>query len=88
VPATCVRPDILTTKIDKALGRWVGATQQRLEIAGYGSGDQVRSFRAPKYLLAERDALAGAREQQALTQLMVAKRTVGPSAATVPKPKR
>ena len=50
--------------IDKALGRRDGSTQQRLEIAGHGSGDQVKSFRAPDYLLAERDALAAARERK------------------------
>jgi hypothetical protein len=33
--------------IDKALGRRPGATQQRLEIAGNGSKDQVKSLRAP-----------------------------------------
>ena len=55
-------------EIDKALGRWVGATQQRLEIAGNRLGDHVRSFRAPQQLLAERDALAAARERRALTQ--------------------
>jgi hypothetical protein len=54
--------------IDKALGRRSGATQQRLEIAGYGSKDHAKSFRAPDYLLAERDALAAAREQRALTE--------------------
>jgi hypothetical protein len=54
--------------IDKALGRRPGATQQRLEIAGHGSGDHVKSFRAPDHLLAERDALTAAREQCALTQ--------------------
>ena len=54
--------------IDKALGRRDGSTQQRLEIAGHGSGDQVKSFRAPDYLLAERDALAAARERRALTE--------------------
>ena len=53
--------------IDKALGRRDGATQQRLEIAGHGSGDHVRPFRVPDYLLAEREALAVAREQRALT---------------------
>ena len=54
--------------IDKLLGRRPGATQQRLEIAGNGSKDHVRSFRVPDGLLAERDALAAAREQCALTQ--------------------
>jgi hypothetical protein len=46
-------------KIDKVLGRHAGATQQRLEIAGYGSGHhQVRSSRIPDSLFAEREALA------------------------------
>jgi hypothetical protein len=53
--------------IDKTLGRRSGATQQRLEIAGNGSKDHVRGFRAPDNLLAERDALVAAREQRALT---------------------
>jgi len=55
-------------KIDKALGRRDGATQRRLEIAGYASGKHVKSFRAPDHLLAERDALAAARELRALTE--------------------
>jgi hypothetical protein len=54
-------------EIDRALGRWAGATQQRLQIAGYGSRDHVKSFRASDNLLAERDALIAAREQRALT---------------------
>jgi hypothetical protein len=54
--------------IDKALGRRSGMTQQRLEIAGYGSGHNVRSNRIPDELLTEPDALAAAREQCALTQ--------------------
>jgi hypothetical protein len=54
--------------IDKALGRRSGATQQRLEIAGHGSGSHVTSRRVTDKLLAERDALAAAREQCALTQ--------------------
>jgi len=54
--------------IDKTLGRRNGATQQRLEIAGYGSKDHVRSFRVTEDLLAERDALAAARELRALTE--------------------
>jgi hypothetical protein len=53
--------------IDKALGRRPGATQQRLEIAGNGSKDHVKGFRAPDNLLAERDALIAAREQHGLT---------------------
>jgi hypothetical protein len=54
--------------IDKALGRRSGATQQRLEIAGNRSGDHVKSFRAPATVLAEREALAAARNQRGLTQ--------------------
>jgi hypothetical protein len=54
--------------IDKALGRRPGATQQRLEIAGNGIKDHVKSFRAPDSLLAERDALIAARNRRALTQ--------------------
>jgi len=54
--------------IDRTLGRRSGATQQRLEIAGHGSKDHVKSFRAPDYLVAERDALTASREQRALTQ--------------------
>jgi hypothetical protein len=54
-------------EIDGALGRWPGATQQRLQIAGYGSRDHVKSFRVLDHLLAERDALAAAREQLAFT---------------------
>jgi hypothetical protein len=44
--------------IDKALRRCDGATQQRLEIAGFGSGRHATSNRIPGDLLAERDALA------------------------------
>jgi hypothetical protein len=54
--------------IDKALRRPSGATQRRLEIAGYGSGRHSTSHRIPDGLLAERDALAAAREQRALTE--------------------
>jgi len=54
--------------IDKALKRSSGATQRRIEIAGHGSKDRVKSFRAPDYLLTERDALAAAREQRVLIQ--------------------
>jgi hypothetical protein len=53
--------------IDKALGRRYGATQRRFEIAGYGSRD-FRSNRVQDELLAERDALAAAREQRELTE--------------------
>ena len=55
-------------KIDRALGRRDGATQQRLEIAGYGSKHWVKSNRVPIGLLAEREALAAARNQRTLTQ--------------------
>jgi len=54
--------------IDKVLERRHGATQQRLEIAGHGSKDPVKSFRAPDYLLAERDALTAARKQCTFAQ--------------------
>jgi hypothetical protein len=62
-------PCFLYLHYSAARPRWRrdGATQQRLEIAGHGSGDHVRPFRAPDYLLAEREALAVAREQRALT---------------------
>jgi hypothetical protein len=55
-------------EIDKVLGRWAGATQQRLLVAGYGSGRHVTSHRIPEGLLAEREALAAARNQRTLTQ--------------------
>jgi hypothetical protein len=55
-------------KIDRALGRRSGATQQRLEIAGNGLKDHVRPFHVPDDLLIERDALAAARELRALTE--------------------
>jgi hypothetical protein len=55
-------------EIDKALGRHSGATKQRLEIAGYGSKRQVKSNRIPIGLLAEREALATARNQRMLTE--------------------
>ena len=55
-------------EIDKTLGRFPGATQQRLEIAGHGSGRHVSSHRVPEVLVAERDALIAARRQRALTQ--------------------
>jgi hypothetical protein len=54
-------------EIDKALGRRYGATQQRLEIAGYGS-KQVRSHPITDSLFAEREALIAARNQRTLTQ--------------------
>jgi len=53
-------------EIDKALRRRAGSTKRRLE--GYNVGHSVRSYRVPDNLLAERDALAAAREQRALTQ--------------------
>ena len=55
------------SEIDKALGRRSGSTQQRLEIAGNGSG-QVRSYSIPDDLLAERETLSAARDQRTLTQ--------------------
>jgi hypothetical protein len=57
-------------KIDKALGRRAGATQQRLEIAGYGSGN-ARSHSISEGLLAEREALAAARNQCTLSQVFL-----------------
>jgi hypothetical protein len=50
-------------EIDKALGRPVGSTK-RLE----GIGHAVKSSRIPDSLAVEREALAAAREQRALTQ--------------------
>ena len=50
-------------EIDRALGRRAGSTKRRLE----GLGRMVRSSRVPDTLAAERDALASAREQRALT---------------------
>ena len=67
VPTPCAWPDILTAKLIRRLDA-APATQRSFEFAGYGIGDHVKSFRAPDHLLAERDALAAAREQQALTQ--------------------
>jgi hypothetical protein len=58
---------LLYGEIDKALGRRDGSTPQRLECAGYGSG-QVRSKYIPDGLLSEREALADARNQRTLTQ--------------------
>lgn len=55
-------------QIDKALGRRAGATQQRLEIAGHGSGRHVTSNRLPEGLLTERKALAAARNQRTFIQ--------------------
>jgi hypothetical protein len=60
VPATLRAAGHPYPKIDKALGRRAGATQQRLEIAGYGSGN-ARSRSISEGLLAEREALAAAR---------------------------
>jgi hypothetical protein len=54
--------------IDKALSRPSGSTQRRFEFAGHGSKDPAKSFRAPDYLVAERDALAAARERRAFTE--------------------
>jgi hypothetical protein len=55
-------------KIDEALGRRAGATQQRLEIVGYSSGQSVWSNPISDSLLAEREALAAARNQCTFTQ--------------------
>ena len=56
------------SKIDKALGRRAGSTQQRLESEGYASGYEVGARYIPDALLAEGDALVAAREQRTLTQ--------------------
>jgi len=60
-----VRPNILTKK--STLGRRAGATQQRLEIAGYSSGSGVRSNPIPKGLIVEREALTAARNRNQCT---------------------
>ena len=52
--------------IDKALGRQAGSTKRQLEAVVLRH--EVRSSRVPGDLLAERDALAAARERRALTQ--------------------
>jgi hypothetical protein len=66
VPVTCAQSDILTAKLIRRSDAC--ATQQRLEIDGYGSGRHVTSHRVPEVLLAERDALIAARSERALTQ--------------------
>jgi hypothetical protein len=67
VPATLRAAGHPYPKIDKALGRRAGATQQRLEIAGYGSGN-ARSRSISEGLLAEREALTAARNQCTLCE--------------------
>jgi len=44
--------------IEKTLGRFGGATQQKLEVTGNRSKDHVRSLCVPEDLLAERTAAA------------------------------
>jgi hypothetical protein len=56
--------DFFYGEIDRALKRRAGSTKRRLE----GLGRTVKSRRIPDNLLAERDALATAREQRALTE--------------------
>jgi hypothetical protein len=51
-------------EIDRVLKRRLGSTKRQFEGVGYGSG-QKRSI--PRGLLIERDTLAAAREQRALT---------------------
>jgi len=53
-------------KIDRVLGRRAGSTKRRLE--GHTAERTFNWYRVPKDLLAERDAVAAAREQCALTQ--------------------
>ncbi|MFY9834896.1 MAG: hypothetical protein WAK55_00225 [Xanthobacteraceae bacterium] len=55
-------------EIDKVLGRRAGSTKRRLEIEGYGSGRDVRANPVPDGLLAEREALATARNRRTLTE--------------------
>jgi hypothetical protein len=55
-------------EIDRVLRRRAGTTKRRLEGANYNVGHNVRSMTVPDCLLAERDALAAARHQRALTQ--------------------
>ena len=52
-------------EIDRILRRRTGSTKRQLE--GYNVGHNVKSTRIPDNLLAERNALAAAREQGALT---------------------
>jgi hypothetical protein len=54
-------------EIDR-LRRRVGSTRRQLEGVGYGSGLAVRSMYIPDGLLAEREALAAARNQCTFTQ--------------------
>jgi hypothetical protein len=55
-------------EIDRLLRRRVGSTRRQLEGVGYGSGLAVRSMYIPDGLLAEREALATARNQCTFTQ--------------------
>jgi hypothetical protein len=59
---------LLYGEIDEALGRRAGSTKQRLEIAGFGSGQVKSMVHIPDGLLSEREALAAARNQRTLTQ--------------------
>jgi hypothetical protein len=51
-------------EIDKALKRRAGSTRRRLEGQGW---HEIRSIYIPDAVLAERDALAAARDQRPLT---------------------
>ena len=55
-------------EIDKAPGRPAGATKQRLYIEDCRSGDVVRQTDISEAQLAEREALAAARNQRTLTE--------------------
>jgi hypothetical protein len=59
---------LLYGEIDKMLVRRGGSTKQRLECAGYGSGQVRSTVHIPAGLLSEREALAAARNQRTLTQ--------------------
>ena len=52
-------------EIDRVLGRHAGATKQRLDGAGNGSGNEVRANPVSDSLLAEREALATAQPPHA-----------------------
>ena len=66
MPVTCARRDIITKVIDRVLRRHSGSTKRQLE--GVDHGHNVRRSRVPDSLLVEREALADARNQRALTQ--------------------
>jgi hypothetical protein len=67
MPAKCAAAGHFYCEIDRVLGRYAGATKQRLG-AGNASGNEVRANPVPDGLLAEREALATARNQRTLTQ--------------------